>query len=92
MTQWIFRVTWRLGNSPAVPTFRARACSRVLRYARATGRKCEDVAADLIGLLGPVEPEHMAAIVEPIKIGQLLRAIDGYTGQPLTRLALKLVP
>lgn len=38
-------------------------CSRVLRYARSTGRKCQDVAADLIGLLVPVEPEHMAAIV-----------------------------
>lgn len=54
--------------------------------------KCEDVAADLIGLLVPAEPEHMVAIVEPIKIGQLLRAIDGYTVQPLIRLALKLVP
>lgn len=74
-------------------THRVRSiCSRVLRYARATGRKCEDIAADLIGLLVPVEPEHMAAIVEPIKIGELLRAIDGYTGEPLTRLALRLVP
>src|SRR5712691_5428741 len=43
-------------------------CSRVLRYAGATGRKCEDVAADLIGLLIPVEPENMAAIVEPIQV------------------------
>jgi integrase len=34
----------------------------------------------------------MAAIVEPIKIGQLLRAIDGYSGESLTRLALRLVP
>ena len=53
-------------------------CSRVLRYARATGRKCEDVAADLIGLLVPVESEQMAAIIEPVKIGQLLRAMAGY--------------
>lgn len=67
-------------------------CSRVLRYARATGRKCEDVAADLIGLLIPVEPESMAAIVEPVQIGQLLRAMSGYAGEPLTRLAMNLVP
>jgi integrase len=67
-------------------------CSRVLRYARATGRKCEDVAADLIGLLIPVEPEQMAAIVEPIQIGQLLRAMAGYAGEPLTRLGRNLVP
>jgi integrase len=63
-------------------------CSRVLRYAKATGR----VAADLIGLLTPVEPENMAAIVDPTGIGGLLRAIDGHHGEPLTRLALRLVP
>jgi hypothetical protein len=67
-------------------------CCRVLRYARATGRKCEDVAADLIGLLIPVESENLAAIIEPIQIGQLLRAMAGYKGEPLTRLALKLLP
>jgi integrase len=67
-------------------------CSRVFRYARATGRQCEDVAADLVGSLTPVESEHMAAIVEPAKIGALLRAIEAYRGEPLTRLALKLIP
>jgi hypothetical protein len=67
-------------------------CSRVLRYSRATGRKCEDVAADLIGLLVPVESEQMAAIIEPLQIGQLLRSMAGYAGEPLTRLALNLVP
>ena len=56
---------------------RVRAiCSRVLRYARATGRQCKDVAADLLGSLTPVESEHLAAIVEPAKIGALLRAIE----------------
>ena len=67
-------------------------CSRVLRYAKATGRQCEDIAANLVGLLTPVEPEHMAAIVDPVGIGGLLRAIEGYRGEPLTRLALRLVP
>ena len=67
-------------------------CSRVFRYARATGRRCEDVAADLLGSLMPVASEHLAAIVEPAKIGALLRSIEAYRGAPLTRLALKLVP
>jgi hypothetical protein len=67
-------------------------CSRVLRYAKATGRQREDVAADLIGLLTPVEPENMAAVVDPTGIGGLLRAIEGCHGEPLTRLALRLVP
>jgi integrase len=67
-------------------------CSRVFRYARATGHPCEDVAADSVGSLTPVESEHMAAIVEPARIGALLRAIEAYRGEPLTRLALRLMP
>ena len=67
-------------------------CSRVFRYARATGRKCEDLAADLVGILTPVESEHMAAIVEPVRIGALLRSMHSYHGDPLVRLALRLVP
>lgn len=47
-------------------------CSRVFRFAQATGRRCDDVAADLIGSLTPVVCEHMAAIIEPAKIGALL--------------------
>jgi hypothetical protein len=61
-------------------------CSRVLRYGKATGRSCQDVAAELVDLLVPVQATHMAAITEPLRIGQLLRSIDGYIGEPLTRL------
>ncbi|MEJ1962968.1 MAG: hypothetical protein WDO56_16025 [Gammaproteobacteria bacterium] len=39
-----------------------------------------------------MESEHMAAIVEPAKIGALLRSIEVYRGDALTRLALKLIP
>lgn len=67
-------------------------CSRVFRYARATGRQCDDIAADLVGSLTPVESEHMAAIIEPARIGALLRSIEAYRGEILTRLALKLMP
>ncbi len=34
----------------------------------------------------------MATIVEPKKIGELLRAIDGYQGTPVAKCALKLAP
>lgn len=67
-------------------------CSRVLRYARATGRQCKDVAADLMGSLSPVESQPLAAIVEPSKIGALLRSIEATGGDPVTRLALRLMP
>jgi integrase len=35
---------------------------------------------------------HHGAILDPAAAGGLLRAIDGYNGQPLTALALKLTP
>jgi integrase len=67
-------------------------CSRVLRYAVATGRAERDCTTDLRGALPPVSGGHFAAITEPAKIGELLRAIDGYAGQPSTAYALRLAP
>lgn len=66
--------------------------SRLLRYAVATGRAERDVTVDLRGALVPVKTEHFAALVDPVEVGTLLRAIDGYQGQPVTGLALKLLP
>lgn len=66
--------------------------SQVLRYAIATGRAEHDVTADLRGALTRVKTEHHAAITEPQRVGELLRAIDGYVGQPSTTYALRLVP
>jgi integrase len=66
--------------------------SAVFRYAIATGRAERDPAADLRGALAPVVVRNHAAITEPTRIGELLRAIHGYTGQPATEYALKLLP
>lgn len=72
---------------------RVRAeCGEVFRYAIATGRAERDPTGDLRGALAPVVVRNNAAITEPVKIGQLLRAIDGYQGQPATEYALKLLP
>jgi len=68
------------------------ACSRVFRYAVATGRAERDVAADLIGALVPVESRNFAAITDPAEVAGLLRAIDGYQGELVTQFALKLSP
>jgi integrase len=65
-------------------------CGRIFRYAIATGRAERDVAAELRGALAPVKGDNLAAITEPAKVGALLRAIDGYQGQYLTKLAMKL--
>jgi integrase len=67
-------------------------CSRVFRYAVATGRAERDCTVDLRGALPAVTVGHFAAITQPAKIGELLRAIDGYVGQPATHAALKLAP
>jgi integrase len=66
--------------------------SRIVRYAIATGRAERDVSADLRGALAPKVTENHAGITEPAKVGALLRAIDGFQGQPATMAALKLAP
>jgi len=64
------------------------ACSQVFRYGVSTGRCERNPAADLRGALKPVLTRHVSAIVEPDKVGDLMRAIDGYHGQLVTRTAL----
>lgn len=65
---------------------------QVLRYAIATGRAERDVSADLRGALVSFTPKNHAAITEPSRVGELLRAIDGFTGQATTRAALRIAP
>jgi len=67
-------------------------CSQVFRYAIATGRAERDSTADLRGALAPAKHGRMATITEPKKIGELLRAIDGYEGTPVAKCALRLAP
>jgi integrase len=63
---------------------------QVFRYGIATGRCERNPAPDLHGALVPIEVKHMAAVLEPMKVGELMRAIHGYAGQPVTRAALQL--
>jgi integrase len=67
-------------------------CSQVFRYAIATGRAEYDPTLNLKGALQPVVEKHHSAIVEPDKIGGLLRSIDGYQGTFTVMCALKLAP
>lgn len=65
---------------------------QVFRYAIATGRAGRDVTADLRGALAPVRVTHHAAVTDPARVGELLRAIHKYRGHPVTEAALKLAP
>lgn len=67
-------------------------CSRVFRYAIATGRADRDPGADLRGALPPVKNNHFAAPTDPKDVAPLLRAIDDYQGSFIVQCALKLAP
>jgi integrase len=68
------------------------ACGRIMRYAVATGRADRDPTADLKGAFATRPVKHHAAITDPKRVGELLRAIHGYEGQPTTYAALNLAP
>ncbi len=63
---------------------------QVFRFGIQTGRCERNPATDLRGALKPHVAKHFSAILDPVDAGAMLRAIDGYTGQPATLAALKL--
>lgn len=65
---------------------------QVWRYGVATGRVDRDITADLKGALSPYRGKHFAAITDPVKLGELMRAIRAYKGGPIVRAALQLAP
>lgn len=66
--------------------------SQVFRFGIATGRCDRDPASDLRGALAPLKVTHHPTITEPARVGELLRAIDGYSGTLISRCALRLLP
>ncbi len=67
-------------------------CGRVFRFAVTTGRAERDPTADLAGALPSAKTRHRATLVEPKEVGELLRAIDAYSGTFVVRAAFKLAP
>jgi integrase len=65
---------------------------QVWRYGVATGRVSRDITGDLKGALSPYRGKHFAAITDPAKVGDLMRAIKAYKGGPVVRAALRLAP
>jgi integrase len=66
--------------------------SRVFRYGVATGRCQNDPAHLLQGALITPKARHYAAILEPAKLGELLRAIGSFSGGAITKAALQIAP
>lgn len=67
-------------------------CGRIFRHAVASGRAERDPTQDLRGLLKAPIAQNRPALTDPRKVGELLRAIDGYEAQPSTMYALRLAP
>jgi integrase len=65
---------------------------QVFRYAVATGKAHRDPTADLKGALPSAKDGHFAAITDPARVAELLRAIDGYQGGRIVSAALQLAP
>jgi integrase len=65
-------------------------CGQVLRFAVASGLVERDVSADLKGALATPQKTNYAAITDPKRVAELMRAIYDYQGHPYAAAALKL--
>ena len=63
-------------------------CSRVFRYAIATGRAERDPVADLRGALKPCKTKHRAAIINVGEMKQLLLAMKNFIGTEVVKAAV----
>lgn len=68
-------------------------CGQVMRFAVAEGVARRDPVGDLRGALSPLpDTKHMASVTDPCKVGELLRAFQGFSGTHVVRSALLLAP
>jgi integrase len=88
----VLRVLRRVESRGAIETAHRikTVCGQVFRYAVATGRADSDPTAALKGALPSAKVKHRAAITEPNKFADLLRAIDGYEGSFVVKCALQI--
>lgn len=63
---------------------------QVFSYGCQTAKASTNPARDLLGALPPHIVRHASALTTPADVGQLMRAMTIYQGQPTTRVALRL--
>lgn len=66
--------------------------NQILQLGLITERVDRNVANNLSSLLPVKQVKHFAAITDPLRVGELMRMIDGYQGTVVTLAALKLMP
>ncbi|WNL46517.1 tyrosine-type recombinase/integrase [Dyella sp. BiH032] len=64
----------------------------IYRWAKRAGKAKFNMAADLQGSLPSIVRSQYPHITDPERIGEFLRAVDGYRGLTVTKLALKFAP
>ncbi len=69
-----------------------RVAGQVMRYAVGLGLADRDPSQDLKDALVIAKANHRAAITDPKELRKILISIDGYSGTPEIRAALKLTP
>lgn len=66
--------------------------SNVFGYAVSLGKIQRNITVDMKGLLKSRKEKHHPSITDPKKVGELLRAIDGYEGNFIVKCAMQLAP
>ena len=84
----VLKATEKAGQRETARRLRSFS-SRVFRYAVATARASADPAQPLLGALVAPVARHHSAITDPVAFGKLLRSIEAYAGQPVTKLAMR---
>jgi integrase len=69
-----------------------KAAGAVFRHGVQHGYCVSDPTRDLKGAIVLPVAQHRPAVTDPVKLGELLRAIDAYQGGPAVRAALALAP
>ncbi|RME85092.1 MAG: DUF4102 domain-containing protein [Caldilineae bacterium] len=70
----------------------AQYIGMVFRYAIACGLAESDPTAALRGFLPKKETRHMPAPTDPVRVGEILRALDAFQGTPTVAAAIRLLP
>lgn len=85
----VLRVLKNLADKDQLETARkVRAlASRIFRFAIATARAEHDPCPALHGAIPAPQVKSHAALLDPVEIGGLMRAIRTYSGDPVVRLA-----
>ena len=88
----VLRKAEKAGTTEVAPRCR-QDLSRLFAYCIANGWAEQDPAASLAHALKERAPvRHRAAVLDPDRLGEVLRAIDAHAGQPSTKAALQLLP